>query len=90
MTKIKGVYVTMGDNPETVNVEEFRRRICHLERIIHVDRHACVGPEEKEGNLNIMKRVGSELINTTCKRATEDDWTRRESIIDRSTTFLIN
>ncbi len=79
---------TTGENREVVKVAEFRNRIAHLERIFHADWCACVGEAERNYNLRIMERIGRELIDTTCKRATKQDWERREKIIDSSTSRL--
>ena len=81
---------TLGKKNEAVNVAEFRNRIQHLERTIHIDRHACVGSDEKALNVDNARRVGVLLIATTCKRATHDDWERRERIIDLSTAYIDN
>lgn len=74
---------------ETVNVAEFRNRIEHLERLVAVDYHACRGVAELVRWAGRARRIGSELIHTTCKRATADDWMRRERAVDRSTFLLL-
>ena len=79
---------TIGDNPENVNVAEFRNRIDHLEDVFYRDRHACVGAAEKAYNIRIIRSVGAVLINTTCKRAKKVDWDRRELILDDSVSYL--
>lgn len=76
---------TISETASPVTVAAFRDAIEHLERIVHVERHACVGADEKANWAKIARRIGSELINTTCKRATAADWTRREQAIDAST-----
>ncbi len=73
---------------ESVAVADFRNRIEHLERLVAVDYHACVGTTERNDWAHRARRVGSTLIHTTCKRATADDWMRRERAIDRSTSLL--
>lgn len=74
---------------ETVNVAEFRNRIEHLERLVNADFGACVNAAERANWAASARRIGSELIHTTCIRATVADWNRRERIIDRSTTLLM-
>ena len=78
---------TIGSPLETVNVAEFRGRIEHLERLAS-DYHSCVDRFERAKWAVIARRIGSELIHTTCKRATTEDWMRRERAIDRSTSLL--
>jgi hypothetical protein len=73
---------------ETVNVSEFRNRIEHLERRIHCDYHSARDGAEKRNWRAVTERVGAELIATVCKRATQDDWDRRERAIDRSTDLI--
>lgn len=80
---------TVAADAETVTVAEFRNRIEHLETIIHTDRHSVVGGKELARWVDRARNVGSELIGTTCKRATAADWLRRERILDRSTTTLV-
>jgi hypothetical protein len=80
--------ITISETPETVNVAEFRNRIQHLEQLVHRDRHSCANSAEVERWVRSVQRIGGELIATTCKRATADDWTRRERVIDASTKFL--
>lgn len=80
--------ITISENPEVVPVREFRNRISLLERLVNVDRHACKGAHEVERWRLTVQRIGSELIATACKRATAQDWQRRERIIDRSARML--
>lgn len=81
-------YITLSADPETVPVAVFRGRIAHLEKLINVDRHSCANERERERWARAVRRIGSELIATTCRRATAEDWERRERIIDRSTDLL--
>jgi hypothetical protein len=78
---------TLSANAETVSVSEFRDRVAHLERLHNCDRHSCVGISEKKTHVERVKRVASELIGTTCKRAKAADWDRRERIIDKTATW---
>jgi len=72
-----------------VPVAEFRNRIQHLERLVHADYGACVNAAERANWAASARRIGSELIHTTCRRATVEDWNRRERAIDRSTSLLM-
>lgn len=74
--------------PATANVADFRQAIAHLEDLVNRDYHACVSVSERAKCLELMKRFGGELIGLTCKRATLEDWNRRESAIERSTKLL--
>lgn len=75
------------DNATDVSVSEFRDAIDHLEAVLR-DRSACVCASELERWSRIAKRIGTELIGTSCKRATVADWMRRERAIDRSTQLI--
>ena len=79
---------TISDNPTTVPVAEFRSRIDHAVRVVRVDRPACVGAGEVARWVEIAKAVGDAVIDSTCVRATADDWARREAAIDASTTAI--
>lgn len=79
---------TISESPEVVRVDEFRRRISHLENLVSSGRHSCVGAAERQQWVKSARRIGSELINTTCLRATAEDWRRRERAIDRSTSAI--
>lgn len=81
-------FATISENPEIVPVAEFRDRIKHLERIIHVDACACVDGVELGRCRRIAQRIGAELIASTSKRAKLEDWERRERVIERSTAFV--
>jgi hypothetical protein len=74
--------------PVVVPVAEFRNAIEHLERKVNVDYHACQGKAELESWVWEARRAGSRLIGMTCKRASKDDWMRRERIIDKSAHLL--
>lgn len=80
--------VLSPDETRTVNVGEFRGAIEHLERLVHYDYHSAHGPAEKADWLARTKRVGAHLIGLFCKRATADDWMRRERVLDRSTALI--
>jgi hypothetical protein len=79
---------TIGTAPKNVKVSEFRSRIQYAERLFHTDRQACVGAAEKAQNEAMVKYACSELMNTVCNRATQDDWNRRENIIDRAASHF--
>lgn len=79
---------TLAPHPVAVPVREFRARISHLERLVNVDRHACRGAVELARWRRAAQRIGSELIATTCARATREDWERRERAIERSASLL--
>jgi hypothetical protein len=78
----------LDGSPVAVTVAEFRNAIEHLERKINVDYHACQGKAEQADWAWSTRRVGATLIGMTCKRATKDDWMRRERIIDKSAHLL--
>jgi hypothetical protein len=82
-------HYTITESPEAVSVREFRFRISHLEDLVNRDYHACRNDTEKANWARIVRRIGGELVSTSCKRATETDWDRRERIIEASTTRLI-
>jgi hypothetical protein len=72
----------------TVNVSDFRRAIEHIERIVSVDYHSAHPGAELLAWVERAKQLGSELIGLTCKRATAEDWLRRERAIDRSASLI--
>ena len=82
-------YTTIAPTAAVVPVREFRQLIAHLERLISVDRSACVDSTEIGRWAELARRVTSRLIATDCKRATADDWKRRERAIDRSTRLVL-
>jgi len=47
-----------------------------------------VGAFEQANCIEVAKRVGAELIEMVCKRATVADMDRRERAIDRSTQLI--
>jgi len=53
-----------------MKVSEFRAMTEHLERVVNVDRHACVGPAEKAKWVDVARRIGDELVKAHCARAT--------------------
>ena len=73
-----------------MKVSEYKRLVAHLERVIHVDFHSCVGAEEKAYWVDTAKKVGSDLINATCARASEDLKNRAARVIDQSTTKILD
>jgi hypothetical protein len=79
---------TIGSNPNRVKVSELRDMIQYAERLFNTDRHACVNADEKAQNEAMVKAACSELIDTVCYRAKEDDWNRRENIIDRAASHF--
>lgn len=79
---------TIADNARAVRVAEFRNAIEHVERLVHCDRHSCVSDAEKARWIEAARRIGRELIATTCKRARREDWDRRERAIDASTDAI--
>ncbi len=81
--------ITIAPNAQPVPVAEFRNRISTLERMIRVDLAACVGATERSRWAVSARRIAADLIATDCKRATGDDWTRRERAIDRAATLVI-
>lgn len=72
----------------TVPVAEFRQVIEHLERLISCDYHSARGEQELLRWKDRARNVGAELIGLTCKRATLEDWQRRERAIDRSAALI--
>ncbi len=76
---------TVADNAKAVRVADFRNAIERLESLVQVDFHACVSAAERTRWVEAAKRVGHELIGTTCKRADKATWERRESAIEAST-----
>lgn len=79
---------TIEDITEIVKVREFRTRMDHLARVVHVDYHACATQRELENWVEICRRVASELRRTGCKRAKREDWDRRESYLDASASLI--
>lgn len=75
---------TLAGELTTVGVAEFRNRVDHLMQLVKVDYHACVNDKERADWVARARKVGGELIATTCKRATQTDWDRRERALDRS------
>lgn len=80
---------TISETAEVVNVAEFRNRIEYLERLMSVDYHACADQVERTRWVRSAQRFARELTETTCKRATDADWRRRERALDRSATMII-
>jgi hypothetical protein len=71
-----------------VRIGEFRSQIAALEDVVSRDWHACVSDSERTRCIEVARRVGLELIDMVCKRATVEDMNRRENAIDRSTTMI--
>jgi len=72
-----------------LKVADFRNLISRLNDITGCHAHSCVGENEVAHNVRSAKRVGSELINSTCPRATEDDEILKERAVDRSTMYIL-
>ncbi len=85
MSKPDTSHATISPDPETVNVTEFRSRIDHLNRIVRFDYHSSVGAREIAIWVQRAQRIGADLIATTCTRATQADWDKREAAIEAST-----
>ena len=81
---------TVANDANNVKASEFRELIDYLLRIIRIDSMACVTREEKAANVELAKRIGSELISTICKRASDKDWRRRECAIEDSFSYIEN
>ena len=86
--KIDFSEITLGADPETVTVAEFRNRARHLTGMVRADYHACVGDREIANWGERTRRIAAELINTTCKRAKLADWNYRETAIDIAATKI--
>lgn len=71
-----------------MKVGEYRNLVSHMERIVNVDYHACVGTKERAQWVEIAKRFGLELIVANCPRANQELRERAERIIDRSSDRL--
>lgn len=71
-----------------VKVADFRDEIDHLFRVCNVDFHACVDATEKARWAEIARKVASSLSAMSCKRATVQDWDRREAALERSATLI--
>lgn len=82
--------ITIAPNAQPVPVAEFRNRIQLLERKINVDRSACANDRERARWVSEARQLAAALIATDCKRATAQDWTRRERAIDRATDCVID
>jgi len=76
---------TIAADAQAVKVSDFRNAIERVERILRVDFAACVNASERANCVERLRRAGRDLINTTCKRAKQADWARRERAIDAST-----
>ena len=80
--------ITMSPNAQSVSVGDFRDLISNLERLINCDYHSCVDHNERARWVRRARSVGSELIGTSCPRATTTDWIRREKAIERSASLI--
>ena len=65
-----------------MKVSEFRAMTEHLERVVNVDRHACVGPAEKAKWVDVARRIGDELVKAHCARATASDLSARKAAVE--------
>lgn len=75
---------------EKVNVAKFRGKIEHLERVFNVDRHACIGDEEKADWCGRVKNVLADLEGMECTRAKVDDLERCAAIITKVKAYLVD
>ena len=75
-------------NKMKVNVAEYRRQIGHLERIYHVDRHACVGSLEIKHCAMAAKRVRDDILSMVCPRAKNQDHQRKDTIVQKAKSFI--
>lgn len=78
----------MNITTTTVKLADFRDLIQHVERIVNVDWHACVGDKEKSYCKDIIARFGTELLNTNSKRATVEDEDRKAAVLDRAALII--
>jgi len=81
-------FATVSATASVVPVAKFRDAVEHVERLLTVDRHACVTAGEVAQWRDRLRAAGADLIATTCKRALMSDWERRERAIDRSASVL--
>ena len=81
---------TISGCANVVPVAEFRDAIRRVEDLFNTHRHACGGQEECRRFVDSLRSASNDLIDTDCKRAKLDDWARRERIIDRVSSFLID
>lgn len=72
-----------------MKVKEYRDLISHVERIVNVDYYACVDGKEKKEWAERAARIGSDLINSECPRASEELRERAARIIDKSADRII-
>ena len=64
-----------------VRVSEFRNQIAALEEVIGRDWHSCVSDSERTRCVEAAKRVGRELMDMVCKRATVADMNRLRALL---------
>ncbi len=72
-----------------MKVGEYRSLVTHLERVVNVDYCACVDGKEKAEWAERAARVGSELLNATCSRASEDLANRAQRIVNKLADRII-
>lgn len=71
-----------------VNVATFRDQTENLDRCCRVDFPACVNHSERTRWAEVTRKVASDLMAMTCKRAKHEDWVRRERAIDQSASMV--
>lgn len=79
---------TQGNCLITVPVAEFRNQVGMLEDQVNLHYHSCVGASERAHWAEMTQRVGRKLLNLHSKRATKQDWDRREKALERSTVLI--
>jgi hypothetical protein len=75
-------------NLKVVPVSEYRGAVEHLERIFNVDRHACVGKNERDNWADVARRMLTMYEGLECKRAKPDDVERLSAIVKKITDYL--
>lgn len=71
-----------------MKIADYRNKVEHLERVFHVDRHACVGNKEKAYWFERAGRILAEVAPMECPRAKPDDIERKNLIVNKVTTYL--
>lgn len=75
-------------NLKVVPVSEYRGAYEHLERIFNVDRHACVGDNERANWAGIARRMLALYEGLECKRAKPEDREAMENIVTKINDYL--